>query len=363
MRLYGGRRIKVSMQRMINGHTEMRDAVVFDVDTTNRYARVKIQGSDTYIKAWYPENWEKTPVYLKPGNAVRISHPGANKGRIEIIGHGFLLPTAAPGGTAAPTLATPGDTVLTGCTLSPSSPAGMSGVVAPGTYRIDGTVYSIATMVMDDATLVMDRSDLIMGMVGGNVTFAAAHATYFRYDAVVAGVDGLPHVVQGDNFSATGTVPSPPPAPADHVRLAWVLIYPGMTAVTAADINRLFTTPAAVELRATIVDADLDWSDTSTAIAVSIRDQYGRVLTRAAGDYAFIITFTHGNGVLTCGSASGDETSPIAFSSYGSNMATYTRDGVDPGDQSPVLLFEESVSGLSTAGSITLRDAAGAIMY
>jgi len=107
MRLYGGRRLRRAIERRVAEGRELRDAIVFDVDPANRYCRVKIQGSDTYVKAWYPENWESTPQYLKPGNAVRIAHPGGNKARIEVVGHGFLLPTAVPGGTGSPTPAAP----------------------------------------------------------------------------------------------------------------------------------------------------------------------------------------------------------------------------------------------------------------
>jgi len=88
MRLYNGRLLKTRVRRQITQAQELRDAIVMDVNPGSHYCRVKIQGSNTLIKAWYPENWESTPVYLKPGNAVRINLPGGNKSRIEIMGHG-----------------------------------------------------------------------------------------------------------------------------------------------------------------------------------------------------------------------------------------------------------------------------------
>ena len=117
MRLYGGRILKNRVGQQITNRQEMRDAVVMSIDQTNRYALVKIQGSNTSIKAWYPENWESTPNYLKPGNSVRINQPGGNKARIEIMSMGMLLPTAVPGGSVTPTPVALINCVLTGCKL------------------------------------------------------------------------------------------------------------------------------------------------------------------------------------------------------------------------------------------------------
>src|SRR5574343_378066 len=102
MRLYGGRITNSKIKRDVAERQELRDAVVYDVDSTNKYCRVKIQGSDKFIRAYYNENFESTPQWLKPGNSVRITHPGGNKGRIEVVGHGILLPTAIPGGSVTP---------------------------------------------------------------------------------------------------------------------------------------------------------------------------------------------------------------------------------------------------------------------
>ena len=73
----------------------------------------------------------------------------------------------------------------------------------------------------------MDRLDLILDFVGDTVSFDAASSTKFRYDSVIAGTDGLSHVVKGTEFATTDTIPDPTDdAPANHVRLGWVLIYP-----------------------------------------------------------------------------------------------------------------------------------------
>lgn len=364
MRTYGGRIFRREVRRQLDDRKEMRDAIVFSVNSTLRYCMVKIQGSDTQIKAYYPENWESTPQYLKVGNAVRVTHPGGNKGRFEITGHGFLIPTAIPGGTVTPTPPTPGDTVLTGCTLAPTAPVSMSAIVLPGTFRIDGITYSLSGMLMDRPDIVMDRGDLFMGSVGDSVTFDAASSSYYRYDSVVVGTDGDAHVVKGDDFaSSTDPIPSPPAAPADHVRLGWVLIYPNMTAVNTGDINRLYTTPMASELRVVVEDQELEWGDLTTTLTISVCDQYGNAIYFGGAGYQVTIVWNYGNGTLAAGSASGDESAPFSFAMNSTETVLYTRDGSDPGDKSPTFSITEAVTGLSNATYIILLDALGAEMF
>jgi hypothetical protein len=122
MRLYGGRVLKQNTERKVARAQELRNAVVVDVTPASRYCRVKIQGSSTLIKAWYPENWEQTPAYLKPGNAVTISSPGGLRGgRIEVTGNGILLPTTTTNASVPVTPSTPVDCVMSGCTLYPAN--------------------------------------------------------------------------------------------------------------------------------------------------------------------------------------------------------------------------------------------------
>lgn len=355
MRLFGGRTIRNAMRRQAEDKQESRDAGVISVDTTNRIATVKVQGSDEPIYARYPENFESTPQFLKPGNAVRISSPGGNRGRIEIIGHGLLLPTAIPGGSMTPATPTSGDTILTGLSLIAADPPAMSATVTTGTYRIDGVTYILGVIEMDRPDIEMDRFDLEMDGGADVVSFDAASSSQFRYDIVVAGTDGDAHVVKGANNSGEPEMPS---TPADHVRVGWVLLYPGMTEITQADINRLYTDPAITELRVTVADHDLAWTDPlSTTISVSVRDQYGRVVT---GSYELTIAFVTGNGTLEYGGSSSG--SGLTFNFSGSASITYTRDGDDPGDSSPTFSIEETMSGLDTATYIILRDAAGGVM-
>jgi hypothetical protein len=215
-------------------------------------------------------------------------------------------------------------------------------------------------MLMGRADVVMDRADIVMGSSADTVNFDAASATKFRYDIVVAGEDGDAHVVKGTNDSGEPTMPS---TPADHVRLGWVLIYPNMTEVTAGDINRLYTEPAPAELRCVVADQDLAWGDTTTTLAISVRDQYGNTISLGGAGYGVTISWSSGNGTLSYGGASQDESAAFSFYMDPSATVTYTRGGNDPGDVSPVFAIDETVKGLATATYILLRDGLGALMF
>lgn len=362
MRLYGGRIINSKMRREISIRQELRDAIVYDIDSTNKYCRVKIQGSDKYIKAYYNENWGSSPEWLKPGNAVRITHPGGNKGRIEVVGHGLLLPTAIPGGNVTPPAATLPDAVLSGMTLMPPSDGSMTAWVYSGTYRIDGIEYSFSGMTMDNADIEMDRPDLFIDEVGGSVTFDAAHATLFRYDKVVIGADGILDVVKGSNYSGEPTFPE---TPVDHVWVGWVLIYPGMTSVTQADINRTYSDPILSSFTIAYEDQELSWGDDETYFDVTALDQYGQ---EVSGNYTATVsvqfgtgTFSDGAGQSTC---SEDGYVDLTFNFLTSFRCYYERELVfdDPleTEWSPTFMILDSYTNTMAVGGIQLLADGGA---
>lgn len=361
MRLYNGKLIKAKTGRQIAQAQELRNAVVVDVFTEYRYCRVKIQGSATHIKAWYPENWESTPNYLKPGNAVLITSPGGNRGRIEVSGNGILLPTTTANAPVIPTPVTPPDCVLTGCTPRPSIPSSMNVKLETGTYRIAGTTYTIVPMSMDRTDIVMDRYDIIMDELGDSVPFDAASATLYRYDSAVVGADGVIDVVKGTGFAATGTIPDPPAAPANHVRLFFVLIPPNATSITGAEINKLFVTPAATMLSASVADDELSWSELSTTLSISIKDQYNNYAVPPSGGWVFTIAWTKGNGTLSYGAQATTESASLTINHTGTGPAsvTYTRNKT-AGDISPIFAVREAnnIYGMSIA-YIQLLDSAG----
>jgi len=362
MRLYGGRIIHSQVRREISIRQELRDAIVYDIDSTNKYCRVKIQGSDKYIKAYYNENWGSSPEWLKPGNAVRITHPGGNKGRIEVVGHGLLLPTAIPGGNVTPPAATLPDAVLSGMALMAPSDGSMTAWVYSGTYRIDGIEYSFSGMTMDNADIEMDRPDLFIDEVGGSVAFDAAHATLFRYDKVVVGADGILDVVKGTNASGE---PSMPDTPVDHVMVGWVLICPGMTSVTAADVYREYSSPVLTGFTVTYEDQELSWGDDETYFTVVPYDQYGQV---CPGNHTVRLsvqfgtgTFSDGAGQSTC---SEDGYVDLVFNYSTSFRCYYERELVfdDPEERewSPTFLIMDSYTSQYAYGGIRLLDSEGA---
>jgi hypothetical protein len=238
----------------------------------------------------------------------------------------------------------------------------MGAVVRPGVIRIAGVNYNLSGMLMDRSDLVMDRSDLIMDNVGDSVTFDAASSTHFRYDSIVAGVDGDAHVVKGTNFLTTDTIPDPPAAPTSHVRLGWILIYPNMTSVSAADINRLVSDPVPTELRVAVADEELAWGELSTTITISVRDQYGNLIQIGGVGYCIEISWMRGNGTLSYGGVSQDESASLVFYMGSSAVVTYTRDGNDPGDESPMFSINESIVGLMNVAYVNLYNGAGDLM-
>src|SRR4030065_2853698 len=97
-KLYGRKFFRRAMDQEAQYRRETRDGIVWEHLPDQRLCRVKIQGSKEQVVAWCPENWEKTPVYLKPGNAVRIAHVGGIRNRIEIVSHGLTIPSPVAGG-------------------------------------------------------------------------------------------------------------------------------------------------------------------------------------------------------------------------------------------------------------------------
>lgn len=362
MRYYGGRVIKQKTARQVAQAQEMRNAVVVDVTPASRYCRVKIQGSNSYVKAWYPENWEQTPSFLKPGNAVLISSPGgARGGRIEVTGNGILLPTSTLNEAVIPTAIATADCILTGCTLRPSIPAGMQVKLETGTYRINETTYTIVPLKMDRTDIVMDRYDIQQDELGDSVPFDAASATHFRYDSVTVGADGVIDVIKGSDFLASGTIPDPPSALTDHVLIGYVLIPPNATALTGGEINKKFTAPKPTSISVSIADDELSWSELDTTISISMRDQYGNYAVAPSGGWMFALAWTRGNGTLSYGVNSTDESASFAVSYAGATTAdvTYTRNQ-DAGDISPLLTITEANAAYGSAAAyIQLLDVAG----
>lgn len=339
MKFYQGKLLKSKVQQQIDYRTETRDAIVYDTIPLDRIARVKIQGSDTFVYAHYPMNWETTPVWLKQGNAVTIRHTAGNRSRIELVGHGSFIPTPVPGGTGTPSSVVAGNTVMDGCQITFNGDMTIN--IASGHIRIDGTIYALT-----GATLTFDAS------------------TGFRIDTVYAGVDGILHIEKG---SDTGGVPSKPPAPEHTVELCFVFLYANMGEIHSGDINRYYGDAVMTYITATPNPATIDWDHSSSSIFIQLLDQYGRPMSNLGGDdpdYDITVTIATGNGTLSVGGQSG--TSVTTHMQLSSTYVNYTRPAYEVGvpdsyGQSPAIYIQAG-SGLSKSITIGLLGPLGGLL-
>jgi hypothetical protein len=365
MRLYGKRFLKQSMDRSAQNRQETRDGILWDVLPAQRLCRVKIQGSNSLIIAHYPENWEKTPFWLKAGNAVRIMHTQGVRGRIEVVGHGQVIPTPMSGGGGTfPTPGTPVDCILIGCRITQifNDPR-MAVFVHIGTYRIGGAVYTLDAIAMSASAIYTLGDGGLMGDIAGVVNINAAPASgYFRYDLICVGTDGVLDYIAGTPATSNPVKPS---VPASHVQVGdYILVDSGTTAITQAHIGSLWTGRTPMSLAMIITDSDLAWGEMSTDVEIKVYDQYGNLLPGTGYGWYLTLSIESGNGTVHS-DEEGDSTSKIgAHTGTGSSYVfTYTRDGLDPGDVSPIIMgVLEMDKVLEVYKYIILRDAGGNIM-
>lgn len=304
-----------------------RDAVVWSVDTGNFYCLVKIQGSDTTIKAHYPRNWKTTPTWLKPGNAVQIRHRSGAQGFVEVTGHGRAIPTPVEGGNL-PTPGTSGDGIVTGMEIVEYSGGGMNVVVNSGTFRINDVIY-VYTMAVTGYIVMDDPAPMTMGVgikmgYGDTVTpiviGAAPAAGYGRYDAIVVGTDSVIDVVEGSPTLLT-TEPTKPAVPAGHLLVGYLFIYGGMTAIPQGAIGTTWASPYPGLVYATsgsgiTKQSDgsfwVDWStieDTPVgSLTFTIKDQYGNNKVISVDATITMLSGTGGVGTSAGGSFSSSAT-------------------------------------------------------
>lgn len=100
------------MQRAADATPRPFNGQVYDVPSSE-YCRVLVQGSVNPVVAWFSRNWHHRPAELKVGNAVLCQYKLGNRGQIEVIGHGTVIPTPVAG---SPDIVIPvgADAVLTG---------------------------------------------------------------------------------------------------------------------------------------------------------------------------------------------------------------------------------------------------------
>jgi len=323
MKLYGKRFIKRGIERRIALRSETQDAILWSVQTGSRICSVKLQGSTKLIQAYYPENWEKTPVWLKPGNAVKIMHTGGNRGRIEIIGHGLLVPTPETGEDAAPDISTAADGMLTGGSLYPAFNAPqMVVLVGVGTFRIAGVTYTLDAIPCNSDVYDAEMGGYIDQIAGAFAVSAAPGAGLGRYDAVEVGTDGVLHYLTGTP-SAT---PADPAISGSHVQVGPRINVPsGTTVIDAANIGGTYTAPAAASMTVSFDPDHLHTADTTSTITVTVYDQYGAAIS---GFYVIDAAIVNGDdGTLTGDGAAGVTAQRVFTGS--STTFTYTKGATD----------------------------------
>ena len=101
------------MSRAANATPRPFNAQIYDIPSAE-YCRVLIHGSATPVVAWFSRNFHHRPEGLTVGNGVLCQYKLGNRGQIEVVGHGTVIPTPLPGSPTI-TLPTPPDAILTGC--------------------------------------------------------------------------------------------------------------------------------------------------------------------------------------------------------------------------------------------------------
>lgn len=358
MKLYGKRFLKRDTEQKIAKRVETQDAMVWEIYPTQKRAFVRIQGSDKNIIAYYPENWEQTPFWLKRGGIVKINFTGGNRNRVELVGMGYLQPTWPGTSAAAPTLPTSTDVILTGCKIYPMPIERMSVWVSVGTFRI-GVVYTLGPKTMGSSDSMTMGDLTIMGKVAAVIDIDAAPAAgYFRIDRLVLGADGTVDYVKGSDFTTTATIPA---VPANHVSIGTILLSSSTTTISSANINKDFISPMPTTLQMEIADTELTWTtELTTTITVSVLDQYGN---HYPGSYYVSCEMFTGNGTIS--NADGDSETAVktpvyAYTSPASHAVfTYTRANLTT-DLSPTIHCKmSSYPNLENYALITLLNEDG----
>jgi hypothetical protein len=349
-----------TIDRRVRKRVEERDAIVWSIDVQHDIVNVKIQGSDTLIKAHYHQVLTQIPSYVKVGSAVTIRHRRGNKGYVEVVGTGRAIPSPVTGGTAIPPTSLI-DAVLTGMEVYATDPASLAVGVNSGTFRYNNTIYVFSGTanffytMNDPSELLMGSNDVTMGGQYFALDIPAAPATpqYGRYDLIVIGTDGDLDVISGTAVNLSTTEPAKPSVPSNHVLVDWIFIMYGDTVITSDMIGKNYQAPAPQEITTEIsgswVDSiilgydALEWNANYSfdsinpycTITISAIDQYGGTIQLKE---RVKLTLNGGYGEVK-GSYT-DWSSSYAESYYNTSVSfTYRRDQSQT-EFSPVLTFE-----------------------
>ncbi|NPU84369.1 MAG: hypothetical protein HPY65_07755 [Syntrophaceae bacterium] len=305
------------------------DGILWSVEASTRTCRVKIQGSNNQITAYYPENWQQTPAWLKPGNAVRIAFNRGIRGRIEVVGCGLIVPTPVAGGSAAPTAPTAVDAILTGCNLVPAyNDPDMVVLVKVGTYRIGGVTYTLDAIACNSDVYKASMGGVINTIAGALTVPASPAAGYFRFDLIQVGADGVLDYVAGTPFQTT---PVYPVVSADHLQVGgeptYIFLHSGTTEITSINIAGKFAAPVAKSLSVSLAPDHLHPADTTSVITITVLDQYGNAVSSSAPYVLTAEIYNEDNGTLTGDDGPGSTATRTGI--FSSTTFTYTKGTTD----------------------------------
>jgi len=105
--------LKDRMRRVADQTPRPFNAQIYSIPSAE-YCRVLVQGSINPVVAWFSRNMHHRPTEMKVGNAVLCQYKLGNRGQIEVIGNGTVIPTPIAG---SPPIVIPvgADAVINGC--------------------------------------------------------------------------------------------------------------------------------------------------------------------------------------------------------------------------------------------------------
>jgi hypothetical protein len=240
----------------------------------------------------------------------------------------------------------------------------MAALVKVGTYRIGGIDYTLGPITMEYGTNYQLDDGGAMGDIAGAVAISAAPSSgNYRYDLVEVGIDGIIHYKAGTP-SATPVEPTVDITPHIHIQLGPYIFVPSGTTeiLNGVNIGGRFSTPVPTSLGMVIADQDLDWTldPTFTSVTVTVYDQYGHTINGTGYGWYLTLEIIDGNGKVSSPEEGESTTKVGGHTGTGSSYVfTYTRDLLDPGDESPSLQSKLDGGAISITSYIVLRDVAG----
>ena len=84
------------MRREASYTPRLFSAQIYDIPS-REYCRVIVQGSTSLVFAWFSRNFRHRPDEMKVGTAVICQYKLGNRGQIEVVGNGTVIPTPIAG--------------------------------------------------------------------------------------------------------------------------------------------------------------------------------------------------------------------------------------------------------------------------